>query len=147
MNDHSYMNETNGSTAAGITLTGFLVGAIFGAGLALLMAPAAGGETRKKLGETARKLGEKASDAVSHLGRWRLCQRAARCGATSSSPAVAATVSWKAGDRTTSGRSRTSRITAQPRALAAARVANIPVFFTTYAFDPADPPSPQNRWK
>lgn len=31
------------------------------------------------------------------------------------------------------------------RLLAAARAANIPVFFTTYAFDPADPPSPQNR--
>jgi len=29
--------------------------------------------------------------------------------------------------------------------LAAARAAKIPVFFTTYAFDPADPPSPQNR--
>src|SRR5687767_14072496 len=29
--------------------------------------------------------------------------------------------------------------------LAAARAASIPVFFTTYAFDPADPPSPQNR--
>jgi nicotinamidase-related amidase len=29
--------------------------------------------------------------------------------------------------------------------LAAARAAQIPVFFTTYAFDPADPPSPQNR--
>ena len=29
--------------------------------------------------------------------------------------------------------------------LAAARSAQIPVFFTTYAFDPADPPSPQNR--
>jgi len=31
------------------------------------------------------------------------------------------------------------------RVLAAARAANIPVFFTTYAFDLADPPSPQNR--
>jgi nicotinamidase-related amidase len=31
------------------------------------------------------------------------------------------------------------------RMLAAARAAQIPVFFTTYAFDPADPPSPQNR--
>jgi nicotinamidase-related amidase len=29
--------------------------------------------------------------------------------------------------------------------LAAARAAGIPVFFTTFAFDPADPPSPQNR--
>jgi len=31
------------------------------------------------------------------------------------------------------------------RVLAAARAAKLPVFFTTYAFDPADPPSPQNR--
>jgi nicotinamidase-related amidase len=29
--------------------------------------------------------------------------------------------------------------------LEAARYANIPIFFTTYAYDPADPPSPQNR--
>ena len=29
--------------------------------------------------------------------------------------------------------------------LDAARDAGIPVFFTTYAYDPADPPSPQNR--
>jgi len=31
------------------------------------------------------------------------------------------------------------------RVLAAARAAKVPVFFTTYAFDPADPPSPQNK--
>jgi maleamate amidohydrolase len=31
------------------------------------------------------------------------------------------------------------------RVLAAARNAQIPVFFTTFAYDPADPPSPQNR--
>jgi maleamate amidohydrolase len=29
--------------------------------------------------------------------------------------------------------------------LAAARAAQIPIFFTTFAFDPADPPSPQNK--
>ena len=29
--------------------------------------------------------------------------------------------------------------------LAAARAAKIPIFFTTFAFDPADPPSPQNK--
>jgi len=29
--------------------------------------------------------------------------------------------------------------------LAAARIANIPVFFTSYALDPSDPPSPQNK--
>lgn len=31
------------------------------------------------------------------------------------------------------------------RVLAQARQVGIPVFFTTFAFDPADPPSPQNR--
>src|SRR5262245_18381494 len=31
------------------------------------------------------------------------------------------------------------------RLLAAARAAGVPAFFTTYAYDPADPPSPQNR--
>jgi len=31
------------------------------------------------------------------------------------------------------------------RVLAAARAAKVPVLFTTFAFDPADPPSPQNR--
>jgi nicotinamidase-related amidase len=31
------------------------------------------------------------------------------------------------------------------KVLAAARAAQIPIFFTTFAFDPADPPSPQNR--
>jgi nicotinamidase-related amidase len=38
-----------------------------------------------------------------------------------------------------------SVIEATQRVLAAARKAEVPVFFTTYAFDPADPPSPQNR--
>ncbi|MCI0359461.1 MAG: isochorismatase family protein [Planctomycetaceae bacterium] len=31
------------------------------------------------------------------------------------------------------------------RLLSEARAAKIPVFFTTFAFDPADPPSPQNK--
>jgi len=31
------------------------------------------------------------------------------------------------------------------KVLAAARAAQIPIFFTTFAYDPADPPSPQNR--
>lgn len=31
------------------------------------------------------------------------------------------------------------------RLLAAARASGVPVFFTTYAYDQADPPSPQNR--
>jgi nicotinamidase-related amidase len=38
-----------------------------------------------------------------------------------------------------------SIVTSACRVLDAARSAKIPVFFTTFAFDPADPPSPQNR--
>jgi nicotinamidase-related amidase len=36
-------------------------------------------------------------------------------------------------------------LTATCQALEAARAAGIPVFFTSFAYDPADPPSPQNR--
>lgn len=37
-----------------------------------------------------------------------------------------------------------SVVEAACRVLAAARAAEIPIFFTTFAYDPADPPSPQN---
>jgi len=58
------MGEEGGN--GGFTMTGFLVGAMVGAGLALLLAPAPGGETRRKVGETARRLGSRAKDMVSH---------------------------------------------------------------------------------
>ena len=38
-----------------------------------------------------------------------------------------------------------SVVTGACRVLTAARAAKIPVFFTSFAFDPADPPSPQNK--
>jgi len=50
---------------AGVTL--FLLGAVCGAGLALLLAPATGGETRRKLGETARRLGSRAGEVVGRM--------------------------------------------------------------------------------
>jgi gas vesicle protein len=50
------MNDRTGqSTGAGMGM-GFLWGALLGAGVALLMAPASGTDTRRKLGETARRL-------------------------------------------------------------------------------------------
>ena len=65
MNDHSYLNDVpRGGTGTGITVAGFVVGALVGAGVALLLAPGPGNETRKKLGETARRLGSAAGDAV-----------------------------------------------------------------------------------
>jgi len=39
------------------SLLAFLLGAAVGAGVALLLAPASGEETRKKLSETARRVG------------------------------------------------------------------------------------------
>jgi len=65
MSDRSYTNDMMDETGtSGVTLAGFLVGAVVGAGLALLLAPAPGGDTRRKIGETARKLSSKASNLV-----------------------------------------------------------------------------------
>jgi len=50
------VSEENGNTATGILL-GIVIGAAAGAALALLLAPATGEETRRRLGESARKLG------------------------------------------------------------------------------------------
>lgn len=51
------MNERTGQqiTGSGAAM-GFICGALLGAGVALLMAPASGNETRRRLGETARRL-------------------------------------------------------------------------------------------
>jgi gas vesicle protein len=49
----------NGSSA-GTVLVSFMLGAIAGAAVALLYAPAAGEETRRRLGEKAREGREKA---------------------------------------------------------------------------------------
>ena len=45
-------------------LMAFLLGAAVGAGVALLLAPQSGEETRKQLGETARRLGDDLDDKV-----------------------------------------------------------------------------------
>ena len=64
MSDRSYMNDTDVGNGAN-TMGMFLMGALVGAGVALLLAPATGGDARKKVGEVARKLGSRASDLVS----------------------------------------------------------------------------------
>jgi len=50
--------------SAGTVLVAFLLGAVAGAALALLYAPAPGEDTRKVLGERARESRTKANDAV-----------------------------------------------------------------------------------
>jgi len=49
---------------AGIPATSFAVGAIVGAGIALLLAPATGRDVRTRLGQTARKVGNGAKTTI-----------------------------------------------------------------------------------
>jgi hypothetical protein len=62
MNENPYNNDVSRSGATG--LSGFVLGAIVGAGVALLLAPATGTDTRRRLGETAKKLGSAARDKI-----------------------------------------------------------------------------------
>jgi gas vesicle protein len=55
--------EPEGSSPVGW----FVLGAALGAGLALLLAPASGADTRRKLGRQARRLQESAEDTLDDL--------------------------------------------------------------------------------
>jgi gas vesicle protein len=55
-------NAVNGSNV----MVGFVVGAAVGAGIALLLAPASGAETRRRLGQTASRWGHGVKDGVEH---------------------------------------------------------------------------------
>lgn len=56
------MSEEQSSSRSGFTI--FVVGALIGAGIALLYAPQSGKETRKLLAKKAKLLREKAQDTV-----------------------------------------------------------------------------------
>lgn len=55
-------------TAAGTVIVAFVLGAVTGAAVALLMAPASGEETRRLLGDKARE-GRERADAAARQGR------------------------------------------------------------------------------
>jgi gas vesicle protein len=57
------MSRDSGTGAGGVVLA-FLVGAVAGAAVALLYAPATGRETRERLGERAREGRDRAADAA-----------------------------------------------------------------------------------
>lgn len=57
------MSENN----RGSMLGGFLLGAGIGAGLALIFAPMAGSETRRRIGDTARKLKSGTQGQADHI--------------------------------------------------------------------------------
>ena len=60
MYEDTNMNDSRNTSA----LSGFLIGAVVGAGLALLLAPATGVETRRRLGDTARRMRDGARDRI-----------------------------------------------------------------------------------
>ncbi|MEO5988576.1 MAG: YtxH domain-containing protein [Candidatus Eisenbacteria bacterium] len=57
------MSENN----SGSMMAGFLVGAAVGAGLALIFAPMAGDETRRRLGDGVRKLKDGTTDKLDQV--------------------------------------------------------------------------------
>lgn len=60
------MSDTNGNddTRSMAPVVGFVLGAVVGAGLALLFAPASGKQTRQQLGSTARRMSREARHAL-----------------------------------------------------------------------------------
>lgn len=63
MNDREWSDVARGSSNQ---FAGFVVGLAVGAGIALLLAPATGSDTRRRLGETASRLGKDARDGMGH---------------------------------------------------------------------------------
>lgn len=61
MHENSYNGDEIVARGAS-AVTGFVVGAVIGAGIALLLAPATGSDARRKLGEVARTVRDKAND-------------------------------------------------------------------------------------
>lgn len=60
------MREDNGGFSSGSVLLSFLLGGMVGAGLALLLAPQSGQETRRKIRELTDEVKGKTGDYVQH---------------------------------------------------------------------------------
>jgi len=63
----SYGNSTSHQHYRNEAMMGFVFGAVLGAGLALLFAPAPGTETRRRLGDSAKRLGNDARTKMDEL--------------------------------------------------------------------------------
>jgi gas vesicle protein len=61
------MNRPNGTLIPNEALMGFLAGAALGAGVALLLAPAKGADTRRKIRDTTRRLGNGVHDQIERM--------------------------------------------------------------------------------
>lgn len=66
MNEYPYGSDM-GQGSSSSNMMGFFVGALVGASVALLLAPAPGGDTRRRVADTAKKLGSAAKDKVAEM--------------------------------------------------------------------------------
>ena len=65
MNEYPYGSDMGQGSSN--NMMGFFVGALVGASVALLLAPAPGGDTRRRLADTAKRVGSAAKDKISDL--------------------------------------------------------------------------------
>lgn len=65
---YDYSQSSDISRGSSQHLMGFWVGAVVGAGIALLLAPAKGEDTRHRLGDAAKKLGRDAKHTFGRAG-------------------------------------------------------------------------------
>lgn len=63
MYENPQVNSTQGGAVASVTL-GFVLGALVGAGIALLLAPGSGSETRDRITDAGRRVRGAARDTV-----------------------------------------------------------------------------------
>jgi len=62
---HEYAQNLDEDVANGATsMTKFLLGAVVGAGIALLLAPANGRDTRRRVGSTVKRFGDGARNVI-----------------------------------------------------------------------------------
>lgn len=66
MNNNEFTQDYGRGTGA---VVGFLLGAAVGAGVALLLAPASGPETRRRLGQTAKRWSASVRDGMGHASQ------------------------------------------------------------------------------
>jgi gas vesicle protein len=66
VNDNERFNGTRGSGSS--AALGFVLGALVGAGIGLLLAPGTGRETRRRIADAGGRLGNAARDAGGRLG-------------------------------------------------------------------------------
>lgn len=65
MNERLYDSGNSMNNGIGMSVMGFVLGVVVGAGVALLVAPATGEDTRRRIGQKAQQLRDQAGHKIS----------------------------------------------------------------------------------